>query len=43
MVKIIIMIKHLGAKVKQPKVFLCYNYHNGIIDEEEDIIFIIEP
>jgi hypothetical protein len=23
--------------------FLCYNYHNGIIDEEEDIIFATEP
>jgi hypothetical protein len=22
---------------------LCYNYQNGIIDEEEDIIFAIEP
>lgn len=31
----------MGIKVKMPKV-LCYNYHNGITDEEEDIIFAIE-
>jgi hypothetical protein len=24
-------------------VLLCYNYQNGIIDEEEDIIFATEP
>jgi hypothetical protein len=24
-------------------VFLCYNYQNGITDEKEDIIFVIEP
>jgi len=23
-------------------VFLCYDYQNGIIDEEEDIIFVTE-
>jgi hypothetical protein len=22
---------------------LCYNYQNGITDEEENIIFVIEP
>jgi hypothetical protein len=33
----------LGGEVKKPKVLLCYNYQNGIIDEEEDIIFVIEP
>jgi len=31
--------KHLGAKVKRPEMLLCYNYHNGITDEKEDIIF----
>jgi hypothetical protein len=29
----------LGSEVRRPKVFLCYDYQNGIIDEEEDIIF----
>jgi hypothetical protein len=33
------MTKHLGIKVKWSKVLLCYDYQNGIIDEEEDIIF----
>jgi hypothetical protein len=42
MVKTIIVTKHLGAEVKRPKVLLCYNYHNGITNEEEDIIFVIE-
>jgi hypothetical protein len=29
----------LGSEIRRPKVLLCYNYQNGIIDEEEDIIF----
>jgi len=33
--------KHLGTKVKTPKVLLCYNYQNGITNED-DIIFAIE-
>jgi hypothetical protein len=32
-VKTTVVIKPLGTKVKQPKMLLCYNYHNGIIDE----------
>jgi len=32
----------LGNKVRRPKVLLCYNYQNGITDEEEDIILTIE-
>jgi hypothetical protein len=43
MVKTIVMTKHLGAKVEQPKMLLCYDYHNGIINEKEDIIFVIKP
>ncbi len=35
--------KHLGVEVKWTEVLLCYNYQNGIIDEKEDIKFIIEP
>jgi len=31
----------LGGEVRRPKVLLCYNYQNGIIDEE-DIMFVIE-
>jgi hypothetical protein len=33
----------LGNEVRKPKVLLCSDYQNGIIDEEEDIIFAIEP
>jgi hypothetical protein len=43
MVRIIVEPKHLGAEVKWPEVLLCYNYQNGITNEEEDIIFAIEP
>jgi hypothetical protein len=40
---IMVTYKHLGVEVKILEVFLCYNYYNGIIDEEEAIIFTIEP
>jgi hypothetical protein len=43
MVRTIVVTKHLGTKVKQPQVLLCYNYQNGIINEEEDIIFATKP
>jgi len=32
----------LGGEIRKPKVLLCYNYQNGITDEEEDIIFVIK-
>jgi hypothetical protein len=35
----IIITKHLGSEVRRPYMLLCYNYQNGITDEEEDIIF----
>jgi len=41
MVRTILVIKYLGAKVKIPQMLLCYNYQNGITNEEEDII--LEP
>jgi hypothetical protein len=40
-VRTIIVTKHLGGEVRRPKVSLCYDYQNGIIDEE-DIIFVTE-
>lgn len=43
MVKTIVVTKYLGAKVKRPQMLLCYNYYNGITNEEEDIIFAIKP
>jgi hypothetical protein len=36
------VIKQLGAKVKRPKMLLCYNYQSGINDEEY-IIFATKP
>jgi hypothetical protein len=41
-IKTIKITKHLGGEVRKPKVLLCYDYQNGIIEEEEDI-FAIEP
>jgi len=38
-IKTIIVTKHLRGEVRKLKVLLCYSYHNGIIDKEEDIIF----
>jgi hypothetical protein len=37
----ITITKHLGSEVSRPKMLLCYDYQNGIIDEE-DIIFATE-
>jgi len=39
---IIIITKHLGGEVKKLKVLLCYNYQNGITNEEKYIIFATE-
>ncbi len=41
-IKTILVIKNLRVEVKRPEVLLCYDYQNGITDEE-DIIFVIEP
>jgi hypothetical protein len=40
--KTITITKHLGGEVRRPKVLLCYDYQNGIIYEEENIIFAME-
>jgi hypothetical protein len=32
----------LGGEVRRLEVLLCYDYHNGITNEEEDIIFATE-
>jgi hypothetical protein len=42
-IKTIIVTKHLGGEVRRPEMLLCYDYQNGIIDEEEDIIFATKP
>jgi hypothetical protein len=41
-IRTIIVAKHLRGEVKRLEVLLCYDYQNGIIDEEKDIIFVIE-
>jgi hypothetical protein len=33
----------MGTNLKRPKVLLCIDYRNGIIDEEEDLMFTNEP
>jgi len=33
----------LGNEVRRPKVLLCYDYQNGITDEEKNIIFATKP
>jgi hypothetical protein len=42
-VQTIIITKHLGSEVRRPEVLLYYNYHNGITNEKEDIIFATKP
>jgi hypothetical protein len=42
-IKTITITKHLGGEVRRLEMLLCYNYQNGIIDEEEDIIFATKP
>ncbi len=42
-VRTITITKHLGGEVRKPKVLLCYDYQNGITDEKNNIIFVIEP
>jgi hypothetical protein len=38
-VRTITVTKHLGGEVRRPKVLLCYDYQDGITNEEEEIIF----
>jgi hypothetical protein len=42
-IKTITVTKRLGGEVRRPKLLLCYNYQNGITNEEEDIIFVTKP
>jgi hypothetical protein len=30
----------LGGEIRRPEVLLCYDYQNGITNEDEDIIFV---
>jgi hypothetical protein len=42
-IQTILVTKHLDANTKQPKVLLCYDFANGIIDEEEEILLQAKP
>ncbi len=42
-VRTITVTKHLGGEVRRPKILPCYDYQNGITNEEEDIIFATKP
>jgi hypothetical protein len=42
-VRTIIVMKHLRGEVRKSEMLLCYNYQNGITNEEEDIIFATKP
>jgi len=33
----------LGTETRRPQVFVCYDLMEGLTDEEEDMIFEIEP
>jgi hypothetical protein len=41
-IKTIVQTKYLGGNVKRPKVLLCFDYQNGIKNEEEYLMFINE-
>jgi len=41
-IRIILINRKLGAKIKSPQVLVCYDLLEGLIDEEEDLIFEIE-
>jgi hypothetical protein len=40
LVKTILIIKKLGVQTKRPKVLMCYDFHYGISNEKEDIMFV---
>jgi hypothetical protein len=35
--------KELGAKTRRPQVLVCYDLMEGLINEEEDLIFETKP
>jgi hypothetical protein len=42
-IKTILVIKKLGAPTKHLELLVCYDFHFGIFDEKEDLMFAIEP
>jgi len=41
-VRIILVNKKLGVKTRRPQILVCYDLMEGLIDEEEDLIFETE-
>jgi hypothetical protein len=39
----IFIINKLGTPTKRPKMLVCYDFHSGIFDKEEDLMFATEP
>jgi hypothetical protein len=38
-VRTILVIKKIGVQTKRLEVLMCYEFHFGILDEEEDVMF----
>ncbi len=38
-IRTIPITKKLGVQTKRPKVLVCCDFHSGIFDEEEDVMF----
>lgn len=41
-VRTIVATKHLSSKLKRLEILLCFDYQNGITNEEEDLMFVSE-
>jgi hypothetical protein len=42
-IKIMFVTKKLGTPTKRLEVLVCYDFHSIISNEEEDLMFVIEP
>ncbi len=42
-IKIVHVTKKLETPTKQPQALVCYDFHLGIYDEEEDLMFATKP
>jgi hypothetical protein len=41
-IKTIHVTKKLGTPTKHPKMLVCYDFHFGISNKEEDLMFVIK-
>jgi hypothetical protein len=41
-IRTIPITKKLGVQTKRPEVFVCYDFHSRISDNEKDVMFAIE-